>query len=264
VKKITIINHKGGVGKTTLSFHLSGALAAAGHRVLAADCDSQGSLSATLLPNHESLPYSMADIFAGSDISTRQVIQPTAIERLHLIPADERLEHHDRTADYETDASIHALADALSEVEDDYDFLLFDCPPRRSLTAFCSLVAADEVIVPVECDVLSLHGIVKVQRKIEEARERLNPRLRIRGYVLSRYQPRAALQRTYRTKLEETFGADQILAVIPEMRAFANAMSYHQPITTHSPKSRAAAVIRRLAKELYNHDTYAQNQTTAA
>lgn len=264
VKKITIVNQKGGVGKTTLSFHLSGALADMGYRVLAADCDSQGSLSATMLPEHESLPHSISDLFAGNDVAMRDVIRATPIDRLYLLPADERLDQHDRTANYENDPSVHTFADAMTEVEDQYDFLIFDCPPRRSLTTWATLVVADEVIVPVECDMLSLHGLVKLQKKIEEARQRLNPRLRIRGYILSRYQPKAALQRKYHRKLEEALGADKILPPIPEMRAFANSMSFHSPITIHSPKSRAAAVIRKLAQEISNYDAHGQDQKSAA
>lgn len=264
VRRISIVNQKGGVGKTTLSFHLGGALAALGFQVLVVDCDSQGSLSATLSPDHEKLPHSVADIFSGSDVPTKDVIRPMAIPNLYVIPADERLDKFDRTAEYENDPLVHALADALTEVEAAFDFLLFDCPPRRSLTTFATLVAADEVIVPVECDVLSLYGIVKLQQKVDEARQRLNPRVSILGYVLSRFQADAALQRTYRKKLEDTFGADKILATIPEMRVLANAMSFRKPITSYSPKSRAAAAIRKLADKIANPISHAQDKTAAA
>lgn len=262
-KRISIVNQKGGVGKTTLTFHLSGALAAMGRRVLAVDCDSQGSLSSTLLPDHESLSLSIADIFARTDVATKDLIRATPVKGLFLVPADERLDRFDRSAEYEKDPVVHTLADALTEVEDDFDFLLFDCPPRRSLTTFASLVAADEVLVPVECDVLSLHGIVKLQRKVEEARRQLNPKLFIRGYVLSRFQSHAALQRKYKQKLSQVFGEEKILATIPEMRPLANAMSYRQPITTFAPKSRAAAAIRNLAEKISNAPTHVQNKGTA-
>lgn len=263
-RRLSIVNQKGGVGKTTLSFHLGGALAALGAQVLLVDCDSQGSLSATLAPGHENLPWSVADIFAGSDLPTKELIQPTSVPNLYLIPADERLDAFDRTAAYESDPHVHALADALTEVEAAFDFLIFDCPPRRSLTTFATLVAADEVIVPLECDVLSLYGIVKLQQKVEEARERLNPRLAILGYVLSRFQAKAALQRTYRKKLEDTFGADKILATIPEMRVLANAMSFRKPITSFAPKSRAATAIRALADKITNDRPHAHEEATAA
>jgi len=258
---ISIVNQKGGVGKTTLSFHLSGALGELGYRVLAVDCDSQGSLSATFQPTHESLPVSIADIFAGHDVPMADLIQHTTVPGVDLLPADERLDRFDRTADYEASASVHALGDALSEIQAQYDFLIFDCPPRRSLTTFATLAAANEVVIPVEAHALSLYGIVKLQQKVEDARKRLNPHLTIRGFVLSRYHARASFQRTYGSKLEQVFGAETILATIPEARILANAMSFRQPITLFAPKSTAAAAVRTLAQKILHPPSHGQIQT---
>src|SRR5215211_7624609 len=101
MKRITIINQKGGCGKTTTAVHLSATLSAMGHRVLAVDCDSQGDLSAIYCPEHESLPYSLADIFGETGIFTADIIRPTSYPGLSVLPADDRLNQYDLTHGYE-------------------------------------------------------------------------------------------------------------------------------------------------------------------
>ncbi|HMB03848.1 MAG TPA: ParA family protein [Isosphaeraceae bacterium] len=251
MRKIAIINQKGGCGKTTTAVHLSATLAEMGHRVLAIDCDSQGDLSTVYLPDHERLPCSIADIFANTGAFTADILHPTPYQNLAVIPADERLNAHDLTHGYEDDPRAHCLADALSEVEADFDLVIFDCPPRTHLTTFAALVASTDVIVPVEPHEFAIRGTIKLNREVDLARGRLNPGLKIRGYFLSMVKPRSATHRSYRQLLVSALGPDLIFkTAIPELAAFDTALNMGLPITAYQPRGKAAGIMREFAQEL--------------
>jgi chromosome partitioning protein len=254
--KIAIVNHKGGVGKTCLSIHLGGAFAEMGYRTLLCDCDSQGDLSKVYLPNYKDLPYTMADIFAGSAVPTREIIQPTAYKNLCVIPADFRLNAHDKTTEYHRDPKVRLLADALTEVEHDFDIIMLDCPPRPHLTGFAALVAATEIIVPVVPTRFAIESMVSLHSELDAVRERLNPNLRLRGYVLSLVKGRSATHRTYGELLSASVQAGPMLkTAVPEMAALDTALNLGRPVTAYSPRSRSASVIRAFARELLAEHT---------
>jgi chromosome partitioning protein len=241
MRRIAIINQKGGVGKTNTSVHLCAALASLGHRVLAVDCDSQGDLSTVYLPDHEQLPYSLADVFSQGDVFTADVIRPTLYPRLSVLPADERLNAYDLTFGYEEDARAHALADALSEVEADYDLAIFDCPPRAHLTTFAALVAATQAIIRVEPHEFAIRSMMKVNREVDLARSRLNPALKIRGYFPSMVKPRSSTHKAYRELMVLSLGPELVFrTAIPEMAAYDTALNLGKPVTAYQPKGKAA------------------------
>ena len=186
-----------------MTVHLAGALAEMGYRVAIFDCDSQGDLSAVLLADHEKLPYTLADLFAGTGILTKELLQRTAYENIVVIPADHRLNLVDKTHGFERDRSVTALADAVSEIECDFDFILFDCPPRPHLSGFAALVAAREVIVPCQPSQFSVRSMVTLHEEIRTVQQSLNPNLKIRGYFLSLVPPRSRIQETCRQLLVE-------------------------------------------------------------
>lgn len=251
MRRITIINQKGGCGKTTTAVHLSATLATMGHRVLAVDCDSQGDLSAVYLPDHERLPYSLADVFGETGIFTQDIIQPTPYPGLSVLPADERLNKHDLTTDYENDPRAHCLAEAMSEVEKDFDIVIFDCPPRTHLTTFAALVASTELIVPVEPSEFAIRATIRLNREVDLVRSRLNPSLKIRGYFLSMVKPRSATHRAYRQLLVSALGSDMIFkSIIPELAAFDTSLNMGLPITKYQPKGKAAQAMKDFAKEI--------------
>lgn len=251
LRKIAIINQKGGVGKTTTAVNLAGAFAEAGYRTLLLDCDSQGDLSTVFLPGHEEMPHSIADIFAGSPRATTDLIHALPYENLSLIPADRRLNQFDKTYGYEEDPQALALADALTEVDRAYDIILFDCAPRAHLSSFAALVAATDVLVPVQPSQFAVASILTLHQEIESVRASRNPRLNIRGYFLSMLKPRSPTQQTCRQALIQALGENLVLkTAIPEMATFDTAINLGKPVTVHAPRSRAAAVVRTFAAEL--------------
>ena len=251
MRKIAIINHKGGVGKTSTTVHLSGTFAAMGYRVLICDCDSQGDLSSIYLEDHESLPYSIADIFAGNGIPTTELIQATFHENIFVIPADARLNQVDKTHGFEEDPNVQCLADAVSQVEREYDFILFDCPPRPHLSSFAALISATEVLIPCQASQFSVRSMAKLLQEIALAQKNLNPQLKIAGYFLSMVSSRSSTQQKYREMLVAALGEDLVLKTsIPVMATFESAINYGKPVSLHSPKSKAAQVMNAFAMEL--------------
>ena len=249
--KLAIINHKGGVGKTSTAVHLSGTFASMGYRVLVCDCDSQGDLSAVFVKGHEHLPHSIADIFDGNPVPIAELIQPTNRENVFVITADDRLDDVDKTHSFQKDPAVQCLADALSDVEHQYDVILFDCPPRRHLTSFAALVAASEVIIPCEPERFSVRSMARLRTEIDEVQQQLNPQLRIKGYFLSKLSSRATSHQKYREMLIKALGDSLVFKTsIPDQAVFKTAINVGKPVCDHAPKSKAAKVMKDFALEL--------------
>lgn len=250
-RRIAIVNHKGGVGKTTCTIHLAGAIASLGYRVLVVDCDSSGDLSWALLANHESLPYSVADIFAASVVPTAELIQHTEFSGIDIIPADGRLRLFDQSADFATDPRATLLAFALQEVEATYDVILFDSSPRQQFPGFAAMVAAQEVLIPCQPSSLSIRGIRSVEEQVQVVRHALNPQLAIRGFFLSMVDARSATQTYCRELLVNNLGEDHVLGtMVPNLKALDTALNLRKPIAFHAKTSKAAQVFAEFAKEL--------------
>jgi chromosome partitioning protein len=210
LRKIAIINQKGGVGKTTTAVNLAGAFAEQGYKTLLLDCDSQGDLSTVFLPGHEELPTSIADIFAGTPVSIRELMHELPHENLFLVPADRRLNQFDKTFGYEDDPRSLALADALQGIEHEFEIILFDCAPRAHLSSFAALVAATDVLVPVQPSQFAIASLLTLHQEIENVRLSRNPRLSVRGYFLSMLKPRSPTQKTCREALIQALGANLV------------------------------------------------------
>lgn len=267
MRRIAIVNEKGGVGKTSTAVHLSAALAELGHRTLLADCDAQGDASAVYLRDHESLPYSMADIFSGTGMPTTDLVRPTDYDDLFILPADDRLRAYDSTFGYEeNDPRVHLLADAVSQLHDTIDIVIFDCPPRPHLTTFAALVAATDVLVPVQASRFSVRSLTRLTSAVAAVQQTLNPQLRICGYFLSLFEPRAATQLAVRDLLISNFGHEQVFkTVIPKLATYDTAINLGKPVTAHAPRSKATETLRAFAKELLQvHNEPHEQQKNAA
>ena len=263
-RRIAIVNHKGGVGKTSTTVHLAGALHEMGHRVLLFDCDSQGDLSAVFLRDHDYLPYSIADIFAGRAIPTSELVRPTAYDNIFIVPADRRLNLVDKTH-FENDPNVVCLADAVSEVQHDFDFILFDCPPRAHLSAFAALVAAGEVIVPCQPSQFSVRSMATLDDEIRIVQQSLNPHLAIRGYFLSMVASRSKTQETCRDMLVQALGEERVFKTsIPLLATLDTAINVRKPIVYHAKRSKAADIFRTFATELVAGVPYERNAVQAA
>ena len=255
MRRIAICNHKGGVGKTSLTVHLSGALAEMGLHVLLVDADSQGDLSSVFLDDPETLPYTLADFFTGSGLPARSILQPGRFPNIAILPADKRLNDLDKTTGYAESPLAEVLADALDDLADAFDVALLDCPPRPHLTGYASLVAADELLVPVQASQFSMRSLAPLHEEVQLVQQHWNPALTIRGYLMSMVPPRAKRQEEMRATLTQALGAERLLrSMVPLMEAFETAVNLRRPITltvkNKPARNKAANVIRELAQEL--------------
>ena len=248
--RIAIVNHKGGVGKTSTAINLSAALAEMDYKVLVFDCDSQGDLSAVFAPGADQHPQSIANLFDGTAF-VEDLIRETEYPNILVVTADERLNTVDKTHSFETDANATCLADAVAAVQAKYDYILFDCPPRPHLSAFAALCAATHVVIPCEPSQFSVRSMVRLMEEIELARRTFNPTLTLLGYFLSKVSSRSRTQATYRTMLVEEFGEKLVLkTAIPVMATFEAAVNVRKPVVFYRPGSLASSVMRQFALEL--------------
>ena len=249
MRTIAVLNHKGGVGKTTVTLNLAGALAEMGYRTLVVDCDSQGDLSSLLIDSHDVLPYSVADLFAGSGVTTQDVIQPTGFANISVLTADRRLNVVERTYGFEEDPASMALANALSEVQKHFDFALLDCATKPHLTGYAALCAAHEAIVPCEPSQFSLRSLATIIEQVQAVRRTFNPGLGVR-YFLSKTPARSKTADSCRKVLADTFGAAAVFTVsIPNAKTVDTAVNLRKPVVVHSKKSKVAEGIREFALE---------------
>lgn len=243
--------HKGGVGKTTTSVNLAGALAEQGSRVLVVDCDSQGDCSSVFLDAHEHLPHTVADIFAETGVLTEDLLRPTAFPNIWVVPADRRLEQFELTYDFKYGHLTRCLDEAIGEVEDRFDYVVIDTATRPHLTGYAALVACHVAVIPLEAARFSFRSVQSIRSYVElesDARS-LNPAMAIR-YFLSKGK-KNKVHDACREALTEILGREAILRTeIPDSSAVNTALHLRKPIVAHSKKSKPAEAYRALLREL--------------
>lgn len=262
--KIAVATHKGGVGKTTVTLNLAGAFAQMGFKTLCVDCDSQGDLSSLLLDNHESLEWTLANVFTPEGAFTEDLIQETTFENISLIPCDRRLNQVEETTGVRENGNIQALAEALSEVDSDFDVILMDGPPRPHLSHYAAMVAADEVLVPLQASRLSMRSITSLGADLEAMRQTVNPDVGVR-YFLSQAKKNRMTEDFYNT-LTKVVGPQSVMqARVPDLLSINNAITLGKPMAFHSPNSKAATYVYEFAKEVIEGATsYGQPDKEAA
>ncbi len=247
---ICIVNQKGGVGKTTTAVNLGAYLARAGHRVLLVDLDPQANATSGLGIDHKKLERGVYEVLI-SPTTMREVVTPTDIDQLHVIPATLAL----------AGASVELvpledreflLQKNLAEIAHDYDYVIIDSPPSLGLLTVNGLVAADEVLIPVQSEYYSLEGLSQLVETIDLVKENLRPELQILGVVVTMYDPQYRLSEAVLEELYKYFTHGQIFrSVIPRNVRLAEAPSYGQSILHYDPKSPGAKAYRKLADEIH-------------
>ncbi len=250
---ISIANQKGGVGKTTTSVNLGASLAASGGRVLVIDLDPQGNATTGLGIQHRDLEGSVYDVIIN-DKSLDDCTEPTSVRNLFVVPATIDL----AGAEIELVPAFSRemkLKRAISEIKDDYDYVLIDCPPSLGLLTVNALAASDDVIVPIQCEYYALEGLGQLLRNVGLVKSNLNQDLEMRGIVLTMYDARTKLAEQVEAEVRDHFGAKVYKTVIPRTVRLSEAPSFGQPITTFDPTSRGAIAYRELAKEVRNGES---------
>lgn len=244
---VAIANQKGGVGKSTTAINLSAALAIQGERTLLVDLDPQGNASSGLGIDRGSILESIYDVIIA-ETPVEDAIEPTSVRNLHLIPATIDL----AGAEIELVAAFsreHRLRHALKPLEGEYEFVIVDCPPSLGLLTINALTAADEVLIPIQCEYYALEGVGQLMRNVDLVTKNLNPRLEVEGVVMTMFDGRTNLSSDVVSQVREHFGKTAYDTVIPRTVRLSEAPSYGEPIEAFDEMSRGAIAYRELGRE---------------
>jgi chromosome partitioning protein len=245
---IALANQKGGVGKTTTTVNLGAALAEADFRVLLVDLDPQGNASTGVGLNLRNINVSVYDVLLA-DAPLEDCIEPTSVRNLFVAPSTIDL----AGAEIELVPVFSRemkLRRALAAVREDFDYVLIDCPPSLGLLTVNALAAADDVIVPIQCEYYALEGLGQLLKNVQLIQTNLNPSLRVRGIALTMFDARTKLAEQVERDVRRFFHDTVYRTVIPRTVRLSEAPSFGQPITTFDPMSRGAIAYRELAKEV--------------
>jgi len=251
-RTIAITNQKGGVGKTTTAINLSAALAASEVRVLVIDCDPQGNTTSGLGIQKTEGMHTLYDVLIdGKEVE--HAICKTEMDGLDLLPADKNLIGVNLEL-VGTDDRESILRHHLQRIKDKYDYILIDCPPALDLLTLNALIAADAVLVPIQCEFFALEGVSGLMDTIDRVRDSFSHPLKIEGILLTMYDERTNLTRQVAADLREFFGTEVFRTVIPRNIRLAEAPSHGKPILLYDPGSKGSEAYIQLAKEILTND----------
>jgi chromosome partitioning protein len=250
---LAIANQKGGVGKTTTTINLATALAAGGERVLLTDLDPQGNASTGLgLSRTARGPGTYALLLDPPPSAEQSPVRPTFIPGLDIVPAGPDLAgaEIELVAEERREFRLREALAAPAIRDGGYGFILIDCPPSLGLLTLNGLVAADSVLVPLQCEFFALEGVTQLTRTIDLVRRRLNPALRLQGIVLTMFDRRNNLSDLVAADARGFFGNQVFETVIPRSVRVSEAPSHGKPVILYDFRSPGAQAYVRLAQEL--------------
>ncbi len=251
MRKIAICNQKGGVGKTTTAINLSTALALLEKKTLLVDADPQTNATSGLGIDQRSLKSTIYQVLIDPTLVNAAIIQ-TYFSHLFLLPSSPELVGAE--VELLNVENYHfRLKDVLKSVENDYEFIIIDCPPSLGLLTINGLVAASSVLIPIQCEYYALEGVEKLLSTIRAVRTNLNPNLVIEGVLLTMFDSRLNLAKQVAQEIRNYFKEKVYKVIVPRSVRLAEAPSFGKPIFRHDIGSTGAQAYLMLAREVLNH-----------
>lgn len=249
----TLVNQKGGVGKTTTAINLGAFLAQLSQRVLIVDIDPQANATSSLGVDKNGVQTSTYDALLSGDVPVSSILFNERLQ-ISLLPSSPALAGAEIELVEESGREFR-LRNALESVKGKYDYVLVDCPPSLGLLTVNGLVAArDGVLIPVQCEYLALEGLGQITQTIERVQSSLFPKLRVRGVILTMFDPRTNLSSDVVKEVNNHFPGQVFKSVVPRSIRLAEAPSYGLPISAYAPESVGAKAYESLARELLKGD----------
>lgn len=243
---IAVCNQKGGVGKTTTVVNLSACLAERGKKVLVVDADAQGNTTSGLGLEKNNIANTLYNVLLG-EISAKDALQETIADDVDLIPSNMNLSG----AEIELigiDGREYIMKECIKEIQENYDYVIIDCPPSLGLVTLNALTAADTVLVPVQCEYFALEGMEQLFHTIGLVQKRLNPALEVEGVVFTMFDSRTNLSLEVVEEVKKVLKPSMYSAIVPRNVRLGEAPSYGLPITIYDSKSKGAESYRELAE----------------
>lgn len=251
-KIITLVNQKGGVGKTTTAINLSACLAVEKKRTLLIDTDTQGNATSGLGFNKAELDKTIYEVLIG-EIPIEEAILQTELEYLELIASNVQLAGASVEL-VEVENREMIMRDTLAKIKDRYDFILIDCPPSLGLITLNNLTAADSVIIPLQCEYYALEGMSELLDTIMLVQNGLNPSLGIEGILMTMYDVRTNLSKQVVSEVKSYFKEKVYNTIIPRNVRLGESPSFGKPIILYDQEAKGAKAYVSLAQELISHN----------
>ncbi|MGY3748507.1 ParA family protein [Vagococcus acidifermentans] len=249
---VSVANQKGGVGKTTTTVNLGACLAFFGRKVLLIDMDAQGNATSGIGIRKADVEQNIYEVLVD-EVPIRDVIHHTSRENLDIVPATIQLSG----AEIELTSMMareSRLKQAITDIKDDYDYILIDCPPSLGHLTINSFTASDSILIPVQCEYYALEGLSQLLNTIRLVQKHFNPELRIEGVLLTMYDARTNLGSEVVEEVRKYFRERVYDTIIPRNVRLSEAPSHGLSIIDYDPRSKGAEVYQALAKEVIAHE----------